>query len=113
MNYVVIAATAVLGYLLAAAFAFLWYAEGRDRERVEARLYTERDDVLLRCEKMQQDNEQYSEAVVELNEEIIALMERNTGLSDALEKTRVLYNNILAQNKALQAKRTPRKAVSE
>ncbi|SRR6266568_3266122 len=142
MNYVLISLiVAAPGYVLAAVLAFVLRSQGRDREVVEANLRTQCDDVLLRngklkgendalrkrveimidslnvaqaeVERLLKDNEQYSEAVVDLNEEIKALMARNTGLSDALEKTRVLYNSILAQNKALQAKRTTKKAVSE
>src|SRR6266705_3970331 len=100
MNYVLIAIIAaaiiaVPGYLLAAILAFVLSRQGRDREVVEARLYTERDDALLRCEKLTADNEQYSEAVVELNEEIKALTVRNTALRDAL-------NDVQAENKQLQ-----------
>ncbi len=131
MNYVIgliVALFTLSGYLLAAVLAFVLYSQGRDREVVEAKLHTERDDALLRNGKLADDNTfllaelvelrtenaNYEVRIIELNEEIKALMERNTGLSDALEKTRVLYNNILAQNKALQAKqRQPKKAVSE
>ena len=136
-----IAVIAAPGYMLAIALAFVLYSQGRDRAVVEAKLRTQYDDVLLKYDKLKgendalrkhneimkksldvaqaeverllKDNEQYCEAVVDLNEEIKALMARNTVLSDALEKTRVLYNGILAQNKALQAKRTTKKAGNE
>ncbi len=134
MNYVLIAIIAVSGYMLAAVLAFVLYSQGRDREVVEARLYTERDDALLRCVKLTADNEQYSEAVVELNEEKRALAARNIGLLDALhiaqretvelrgenDNYEVRIMELLSQIgkledalEALRVKRTTKKAINE
>ena len=126
MNSVVlIAFIAAPGYLLAAVLAFVLSRQGRDRAASEAKLRTQCDDALLQLAEANRKVAHYhAESItmrekraadaVDLNEEIKALSARNTGLSDALEKTRVLYNNILAQNKALQAKpRQPKKAASE
>ena len=112
MNYVLVAVIAAPGYLLAAVLAFVLSRQGRDREAVEARLHTERDDALLRNGKLAEDNmfllaelvklrtenANYEVRIVELNEEIKALTARNTGLSEALADAQ-------AENKQLQ-KRT-------
>ncbi len=106
MNYVLLAVIAALGYLLAAVLAFVLASQGRDREAVEAKLRTERDDALLRNVKLADDNTFLLAELVEIRTEnanyevrIVELLSQIGTLEDALS--------------ALRAKRTTKKAVNE
>jgi len=106
MNYVIVALVAAPGYLLAFLLAYVLKRQSLDREAVEANLRTQVNDVLLKWNKLDKENGE--------------LTARDADLSEALEKTRVLYNKVLAknaeliaENEHLQKRPARKKAVSE
>ena len=115
MNYVLLAFIAAPGYVLAAVLAFILYSQGRDREVVEARLYTERDDALLQCEKLKPERDDALKLYAMLSREHAELVAHNADLQDALTDAQREIKALHMQRGTVPVKlrRTSKKAGSE